>query len=79
MSDLEKELKELKEAVKTLLELEKLRIQREVSQPATSSTSQVDVNLEELEEEIRENYNLGELVAFAIKKDLIPRGDKSSS
>ena len=72
-SDLEKEVRELKEIVKELVKIQARQIQNQTQTSSPISPPQPQVNKEELEEELRE-HDLGELVWFALKKDLIRRG-----
>lgn len=67
---LEEEVKELKKAVETLLKLEQQRLEKELQEQ--KQKEQAEMDREKLKEELKQ-VHLGELVIFAIKKDLIPR------
>ena len=72
-SDLEKEVRELKEIVKELVKMQVRQMQGNQQASSPQPPPQPQVDKEELEEELRE-HDLGELVWFALKKDLIKRG-----
>jgi len=69
--DLEKEVEELKKAVESLIELEKIRISKEISTPKREEPKP-KVDKEELKKELSQ-VPLGELVVYALKHDLIKR------
>lgn len=71
---LEEEIRELKETVKALVELEKTKLQ---AQNVTASPKE-EIDREALEAELKQ-VHLGELVRFAIKRDLIPRFGSSKT
>lgn len=66
----EEEIKELKKAVETLLKLEQQRLEKELEQQKQKEQERLE--RERLKEELKQ-VHLGELVIYAIKKDLIPR------
>jgi len=67
---LEEKVKELTKAVEALVALEKMKIEKEIKQAPPKEEPPVDKEL--LKEELKE-VHLGELVRYAILKDLIPR------
>lgn len=79
---LEEQIKELRKTVEALIELEtakaKLELQRTQMQRREEEGSvqeQQTIDKEELKEELKQ-HPIGELVIYAIKKDLIPRGTR---
>jgi len=68
---LEEKVKELTKAVEALVALEKMKLERETQQQAPPK-EEPPVDKELLKEELKE-VHLGELVRYAILKDLIPR------
>jgi len=71
---LEDKVKDLQKAVETLITLETERAKREAAKLQTEvKQEEQKVNKEEVKEELKE-VHLGELVSYAIKKDLIKRG-----
>lgn len=71
---LEEKVKDLTKVVEALIELETARAKRELAKEKKEEPEQEPkLDKEALMQELRE-VHLGELVTFAIKKDLIPRG-----
>lgn len=72
-NNLEKDIKELKKAVETLIELQKIQLQGQLQKKDEKAEPESSMSKEEIEAELRE-HSLGELVHFALKHDLIKRG-----
>ncbi|RLI87470.1 MAG: hypothetical protein DRP01_01815 [Archaeoglobales archaeon] len=70
---LEEQIKELKKAVESLVEIQKMQIQQQVSKPSNTEVKEDQPSREEIEEMLRE-YDVAELLHYALKHDLIKRG-----
>lgn len=72
---MKEQLKELQETVKRLIELENQKAKAEIARQEQQEISPPPQKMtnEELERELREHH-LGELVSYAVKKHLIPKG-----
>ncbi len=73
-SNLRKEVEELKEIVKQLVQLETQRL-KDSANSGVGVPQRKEVNYKAIENQLKEHH-LGELVIFALKKDLIKRGNK---
>lgn len=70
--DLKKEIEDLKEIVKGLVELEQARVKQATDNLRKEIKQEPMIDKEELKEELKE-VHLGELVIYALKNNLIKR------
>jgi len=75
---LEEKVKDLQKAVEALIELETKRAEKELAKEKKPVEPKEQISKEELEAELKE-IHLGELVRYALKKDLIRRGTSKTA
>lgn len=71
--NLKEEIKDLKEAVSALIELQKLQIKAQFPKAEPQAPTNPKENSEELEAQLKE-YPIGELIIYALKRNLIKKG-----